>query len=250
MIGEEARSRPAAATRPARRSASCRRRRNVSLTSRSLARSRSRRVFRRSWNLPFRVRPADMGEAQKVEGLRLAMAALAAVSRRIAAELDQARLVRMQRQREPAQPLAHLRQKPLGIGLVLEAGDDVVGVAHDDDVALGMALRAIVAPRDRRRNAGRCSPAAARSPHLAASRPSPGVTSPSSVTPAFSHLRIRRTTRAIADPMLDETDQPLMAHRVEEPAMSASSIQFTFVRVIPTASASSASCWPRPGRNP
>ena len=32
--------------------------------------------------------------------------------------------------------------------------------------------------------------------------------------------------------------------------MSASSIQFTFVLVIPTKSASIASCVPRPGRNP
>jgi len=32
--------------------------------------------------------------------------------------------------------------------------------------------------------------------------------------------------------------------------MSASKIQFTFLRVIAAASASSASCWPRSGRNP
>src|SRR5580704_7197399 len=43
---------------------------------------------------------ADEGEAQEVEGLRLAEPALLAVRRREAAELDQAGLVRMQRQRK------------------------------------------------------------------------------------------------------------------------------------------------------
>ena len=60
--------------------------------------------------------PADVGEAQKVKGLRLAKPAPLTVRRRMAAELDQARLVRMQAQREAFQPLAQGRQKPLGIG--------------------------------------------------------------------------------------------------------------------------------------
>src|SRR5437773_9085636 len=43
------------------------------------------------------------------------------------------------------------------------------------------------------------------------------VTSPSSITPAFSHLRIRRMTRRSPDPVLNEADQPLLADRIEEP---------------------------------
>src|ERR1700737_2480851 len=42
------------------------------------------------------------------------------------------------------------------------------------------------------------------------------VTSPSSITPAFSHLRIKRITRRVADPMLDKTDQPIVVDRIEE----------------------------------
>jgi hypothetical protein len=37
------------------------------------------------------------------------------------------------------------------------------------------------------------------------------------MTPAFSHLRIRAEDATITDSVLDETDQPLMADRVEEP---------------------------------
>src|SRR5882757_1994901 len=48
---------------------------------------------------------ADMREAQEVERLRFAKATPCAVGRREAAELDQARLVRVQRQRERRQPL-------------------------------------------------------------------------------------------------------------------------------------------------
>src|SRR3982751_369083 len=51
---------------------------------------------------------ADEGEAQEGEGLRLAEPAPGASGRRLAAELDQAGLLRMQRQRELLQPRAPL----------------------------------------------------------------------------------------------------------------------------------------------
>ena len=66
---------------------------------------------------------------------------------RQAAELNQACLLPMQRQRELRQSLAHVRQEPHGLGLVLKANDDVVSVARDDDVSLGMALPPLVRPR-------------------------------------------------------------------------------------------------------
>src|SRR5207245_5176889 len=69
-----------------------------------------------------------------------------AVCRRMAAKLDQARLVRMQAQREAFQPLAQGRQKPLGIGPVLKAGDEVVGISHDDDVPLGVTVSPLPRP--------------------------------------------------------------------------------------------------------
>src|SRR5690349_6175994 len=68
---------------------------------------------------------ADEGEAQEGEGLRLAEPARSASGRRTTAELDQAGLVRVQRQRELLQPLAHRVPKAPGVGLVLEADHDV-----------------------------------------------------------------------------------------------------------------------------
>src|SRR4051794_20681688 len=65
--------------------------------------------------------PAYVGEAQEVEGLRLAEPAPGTVRRREAAELDQAGLVRMQRQRKLLQPCAHRVPETSGIDLALEA---------------------------------------------------------------------------------------------------------------------------------
>src|ERR1700716_220883 len=81
----------------------------------------------------------DEGEAQKVEGLRLAEPLPLAALCRKASELDQPGLLRMQRQRKLPQPLAHLLQKEPAIAMVLEPDDEVVGVAHNDHVAGGHA---------------------------------------------------------------------------------------------------------------
>src|SRR6185295_10206184 len=54
---------------------------------------------------------ADEGEAQEVEGLRLAKPAPLAAFRREASELDQPGLLGMQCQRKLLRPLAHLIQK-------------------------------------------------------------------------------------------------------------------------------------------
>ena len=80
---------------------------------------------------------ADEGETQKVEGLRFAEPTLLAVGRRMATKLDQAGLVRMKRQRKLLQPRTHLIQEAPGVGLMLKADDEVVGVPHDDHVARG-----------------------------------------------------------------------------------------------------------------
>src|SRR5271165_958999 len=50
---------------------------------------------------------ADVGESEEGEGLRFALSALFTVRRRKAAELDQAGLVRMERQRERLEPRSH-----------------------------------------------------------------------------------------------------------------------------------------------
>ena len=59
--------------------------------------------------------------------------------RRMATKLDQAALLRVERQRRLLQPLAHRIPEAPGVRLVLKANDDVVGVAHDNHVARGLA---------------------------------------------------------------------------------------------------------------
>jgi len=81
----------------------------------------------------------EEGEPQKVEGFRFAEAALSAPGRRMATELDQAGFVRMERQCELREPLAHGIEKATCVALVLEADHQVIGVAHDDHVAGGIA---------------------------------------------------------------------------------------------------------------
>jgi hypothetical protein len=80
--------------------------------------------------LPFKLEltlarpPADKDEAQELEGFRFAESVLRSVGRRMAAKLDQAGLVRMQRQRELLQPFAHRFPEAPSVGLVLEADDE------------------------------------------------------------------------------------------------------------------------------
>ncbi len=70
--------------------------------------------------------------------------------------------------------------------------------------------------------------------------------SPSSMTPAPSHLEIRRSPIRCST---NSMSQP-RSNWSKKARMSASAIQLTLRRSIPYASASSASCAPRPGRNP
>jgi len=51
----------------------------------------------------------------------------------VAAELDQAGRLRMERQRERLKPRTHRIEETTGVLLVLEAGNLIVGVPHDAD---------------------------------------------------------------------------------------------------------------------
>src|SRR5499427_5686541 len=81
---------------------------------------------------------ADEGEAQKREGVRSTETAFRAIDRRAAAELNHAGLDRMERQRECREPLAHCIEETTCVVLMLEAGHQIIGVAHDDHVATGL----------------------------------------------------------------------------------------------------------------
>jgi len=90
---------------------------------------------------------ADVPQPQEVEGLRLAEPAPSPVLRCKAAELDQARLLRMQCQRKLRQSSSHVVPEALRISLVLEADDDIVRVAYDDHVALGFPPPPLLGPQ-------------------------------------------------------------------------------------------------------
>src|SRR6266508_6415491 len=80
--------------------------------------------------------PADMREAEEVEGLRPALAALASSFCRVAAELQQAGFVGMQLQSELAHTFGQIVPEPLGIRSMLKAQNEVVRVAHRNHVAM------------------------------------------------------------------------------------------------------------------
>ena len=88
--------------------------------------------------IPLPAASADMGESQKVERFRFTQSTSRSPCRRMAAKFEQARLLRVQLQAKLSYPLPECFQKAAGFPFVLEAGDDVVGIAHQDDFALGL----------------------------------------------------------------------------------------------------------------
>jgi hypothetical protein len=79
--------------------------------------------------------PADMRESEKVEGLRLPLPSFTTVRRGQAAEAHQPCLLGMHFQSKALQALLELSPEPDCVGLMLETQHEVVGVAHDDDLA-------------------------------------------------------------------------------------------------------------------
>ena len=132
----------------------------------SCARIRSRRVLRSSRNRPLRLRPQMWVKPKK-------FVTVAKVRLRHALSGSEPRVTtgsgvsfpHAASRRIPRQALAHLRQEPLGVGLMLEAGDNVVSVTHHDDVSRAHGVSATALPTGRRHSAGRCWPGVARSPH-------------------------------------------------------------------------------------
>ena len=118
-----------------------------SLTACSLARSRLALVIRKTMNLPFLVLPQQCVKPRKSKVCGFALSPAASVLAGEAPELDQPRLVGVQRQPELAQPLGHLAPEALGIVPVLEPGNPVIGIAHDDHVALGVAPPPLLDPQ-------------------------------------------------------------------------------------------------------
>jgi hypothetical protein len=79
--------------------------------------------------------PAVVGEAQEREGLRFPFASLFPFVDRIAPELDQSGLFRVEFQAELRQPFLELFEEPHCFGSMLEAHHKIVGITNDDDIA-------------------------------------------------------------------------------------------------------------------
>ena len=88
----------------------------------------------------------DKDEAQECEGLRFAEPPLLSPYRRMAAKLQQACLFPMQVEPELLEPHAQRVPESLRIGLVLEASNDIVGIAHDDHIAGGLTTPPLLSP--------------------------------------------------------------------------------------------------------
>src|SRR2546426_599388 len=90
--------------------------------------------------LPLPRLPATVREAEKVDARGSPVAPAPSADRREAAELDEARLVGMQRPPEPRQPRAQLGEALLSLLPMLESHDEVIGEAHDHDVSARLLL--------------------------------------------------------------------------------------------------------------
>ena len=130
-----------------------------------------------------------------------------------------------------------------------KSNDDIVGVSHDHHSARGLVPSPALGPQiehvvqvdvgEQRRN----------------HRPLPRPLFTDCDDPVLQHARLeplldQADDAWIGDPMLDKTDQPTLADFVEKGSNVRIEMKFTFLSVIPTATASSASCWPRLGRKP
>jgi len=121
----------------------------------------------------------------------------------------------MERQRKLIQPLTHRLQEAPGVILMLEAGDDIVGIAHNDHVARGLTPSPAFGPEiedvmqvdigEQRRN------------HRSLPSPPAAVRHDSVFEDARLEPLLDQADDAwVADPVLDEANQPISTDFIEE----------------------------------
>src|SRR6516164_2948540 len=152
---------------------------------------------------------ADEGEAQKREGVRSTDTAFLAIDRRAATELNHAGLDRVERQRECREPLAHCIEETTCVVLMLEAGHQIIGVAHDDHVATGLLPSPAFGPQIE--YVVQVDVAEERCDH----RTLTGSTVSYGYDPVFEDARLKPFTdqaddALVADPVFQEADQPIL----------------------------------------
>src|SRR5208282_4998139 len=165
---------------------------------------------------PFRL-PANVLEAEKIEGLRLAQTEALSVRRRVASELDKPRLLRVQFQLELLHSFFQFRPEPFGLVFELESNHDVVGVTHHDHIAVRPLLAPCLNPEIEDvmevdiRQQRRCTSALRRTCLHERSRT------------LFQHARVQPFLDEPHDapvryPMLEEPDQPCVRQPIKEAA--------------------------------
>jgi hypothetical protein len=88
-----------------------------------------------------------VGEAEEGKSLRLPDPASLPILGSEPAELDEPRLSGMQFQVESPESFPKIRMEPNGIGLVLEAHNEVISIPDDDHVASSMLLPPLIGPQ-------------------------------------------------------------------------------------------------------
>ena len=117
-----------------------------SLTCRSFARIRFAIVIRRTQNRPVLVFPHMCVKPRKSNVSGFPTPRSPAPGRH-AARTRSAGSCRVQLQPELREPLAQIGQEPLGIVVMLEADDEVVGETHDDHITVRVATPPPVGPQ-------------------------------------------------------------------------------------------------------
>ena len=158
---------------------------------------------------------AAMREAQEVKGLRFALSSAADVASGVAPELDQPRLVWMQRQTEGLQALGYCSLKRLRVANELKACNPVIGVSDDDDIASGVALSPLLHPQVKRVVQVDVGQKGADAPAL--NRTDFTLRQPA----LFQHTRVQpllyqADDARVGHAVFDEFDQPTMFDGVEE----------------------------------
>src|SRR5579863_2158383 len=159
--------------------------------------------------------PTDMGETQKTEHFRLALAPLLPVFGCVTPELNQARLVRVQLQPELLQAVFPFLEKPLRVSTIFESRDDVICITDDNHIARSMMLTPVPDPQIEdivqvdvcQQRRGHCPLRSAYRrlrpvPFLGYSRPQPFLD--------------QAQYPSVGDAMLDKLDQPFVRQIVEK----------------------------------
>src|ERR1700730_17065572 len=154
--------------------------------------------------------------------------------RREAAKLDQAGLLRVERQDERLKPCTHHFEKPTRVGLALEPNHYIISISRDDHVAGGLAPSPALRPEIK--DVVQIDVGEQWLDHRSLSR--------TPVTrrhdPIFEHSRLepflyQADDAPIADPVFQKTHQPFLTDRIKEALNVGERAEASFSRVEPGA---------------